>query len=471
MATQKKVDVVTVGAGWTAAILAWKLTEVGLRVVSLEQGPSRWTDPDFKHDHDPLRFHARHAMMVDLGRETWSWRPNPKLPSLPMRQYGSFNPGQGVGGAAIHWTAQLWRFSPDDFRYRSHHIEKYGEDKLPAGNRIQDWPISYDELEPYYDEFEYDIGASGQAGNINGNIIEGGNPFEGPRSRPYPLPPMPPNIPSVMFADVARNLGYHPFPYPSGITSRAYRDRFGNYRSGCLLCGFCTRYGCEVDAKSSPQTTHLPPALKTGRYEIRTGCKVIRVEQDADGLATGLTYIDPNGEEQFQPAEVVVLSGFTLTNVRMLLVSRGGAHPNGIGNDHGLVARTTPTSSSSRPSMATSKAAASTCTWATAPPAPRCTISMATTSTTAASTSSVGQWSSVPWASATPLPRPAFLPLGAAKIAQKVGSGLERRDPAGVEQLCRHRPGRRKPALRGSVPGPRPEVQGQGWPAAAAIDL
>ena len=329
-----------VGAGWTAAILAWKLTEAGLRCVSLEQGPSRWTDPDFLHNHDPVRYHARHAMMVNLRRETWTWRPNPRLPSLPMRQYGSFNPGQGVGGAAIHWTAQLWRFTPIDFRYRSHHIERYGAQKLPAGSRIQDWPVTYEELEPYYNEFEYDIGASGVAGNLNGVIMDGGNPFEGPRSHPYPLPPMPVTIPSVMFADAARSLGYHPFPYPSGITSQAYRDRFGNYRSGCLLCGFCTRYGCEVDAKSSPITTHLPPALKTGLYEIRPHATVTGVETDPQtGLATGLRYVDEKGEEHLQPADIVVLSGFTFSNVRLMLLSRGGAHPEGVGNDRGLVGK------------------------------------------------------------------------------------------------------------------------------------
>ena len=220
MARLEKVDVVTVGAGWTAAIMAWKLTDMGLKVVSLEQGPSRWTDPDFEHDHDPLRYHARYAMMVDLNKETWSWRPNPSAPSLPMRRYGTMNPGQGLGGVAIHGTAQLWRFLPTDFKYRSHHIERYGEAKLPPGNRLRDWPVSYDELEPYYDEFEYDIGASGQVGNLNGQLVEGGNPFESPRKRPYPLPPLATTIPSDMFAQACRELGYHPFPHPSGITSR-----------------------------------------------------------------------------------------------------------------------------------------------------------------------------------------------------------------------------------------------------------
>jgi len=339
MAVQKKVDVVTVGAGWTAAIFAQILTEGGYNVVSIEQGPMRWAHPDFKHNHDPLRYHVRHAMMVNLGRETWSWRPNPKAPTLPMRQYGSFNPGQGVGGAAIHWSGMNWRFLESDFNYRTHYTERYGADKLPAGNRIRDWPVTYEEMEPYYDRFEYDIGVSGQTGNLKGVILEGGNPFEAPRSRPYPLPPLEVTIPSVIYADACRELGYHPFPQPAGILSQAYQDRWGNVRSGCLYCGFCTRYGCEVDAKSMPVNTHIPPALRTGRYEIRANSKVIRVNLGANGRATGVTYIDEQGQEQEQPADVVLLSGFTFTNVRMLLLSRSDDHPNGIGNDQGLVGK------------------------------------------------------------------------------------------------------------------------------------
>src|SRR5690606_31809297 len=115
MAVDRRVDVVTVGAGWTAGILARKLTAAGLRVVSIEQGPKRWATPDFEHNHDSLRYSIRKAMMINLNNETWTWRPNPRRPSLPMRQYGSFHPGQGLGGAGIHWAAQTWRFYPSDF--------------------------------------------------------------------------------------------------------------------------------------------------------------------------------------------------------------------------------------------------------------------------------------------------------------------------------------------------------------------
>ena len=331
-----KVDVVTMGAGWTAGILAWKLTNAGRSVVSIEQGPTRYAHPDFAWNHDSLRYSVRKAMMQNLSQETWTWRPDTRSPSLPMRQYGSFHPGQGVGGAAAHWSGMLWRFTPYDFQYRSYYVERYGEEKLPEGSSVKDWPVTYEELEPYYDAFEYDIGASGRSGNLRGELIPGGNPFEGPRSRPFPNPPLDSTIPSYIFADASRRLGYHPFPQPSGILSRAYTDPFGRTRSGCLYCGFCTRFGCEADAKSTGITTHTPLALETGRYRIRAHAKVIGVETNDQGLATGLSYIDTlTGEEHFQPAEAVVLSGYTLSNVRLLLLSRSREHPDGIGNDRG----------------------------------------------------------------------------------------------------------------------------------------
>lgn len=336
MTVYPRVDVVTVGAGWTAGILAWKLTGAGLRVVSIEQGPARWATPDFDHNHDALRYSIRKAMMVNLRKETWTWRPNPQLPSLPLRQYGAIHPGQGLGGAGIHWAAQTWRFYPSDMRYRSHHIERYGEGKFPAGSRIQDWPLTYEDLEPYYTQVDYDIGISGQAGNLQGEIIEGGDPFEGSRSRPYPLPPLAPSIPAEMFAEAGRSLGHHPFRQPASILSQAYTGLSGRPRSGCLYCGFCTRYGCEVDAKASAITDHIPVALATGLYEVRPHCYVVQVNIGRDGLATGITYIDQiTGEEHIQPADIVILSAYPLSNVRLMFLSRSGTHPDGIGNDRG----------------------------------------------------------------------------------------------------------------------------------------
>ncbi len=339
MTVHPKVEVVTIGAGWSAAILAWKLTEAGHRVVSLEQGPMRYTYPDFAHNHDALRYQNRYALMHSLGRESWTWRPNPRAPSLPMRRYGAFHPGQGFGGSGVHWSGQYFRFLPYDFRYRSHHIERYGEGKLPEGSTIQDWPVSYEELEPYYSEAEWDLGVSGQVGNLRGELIEGGNPYL-PQSRDYPLPPLITSIPAEMFADACREMDYRPFVMPSGIQSQAYTDRFGNTRAGCVYCGFCTRYGCHVDAKASGHNVHAPVALASGRWDIRPHAKATRINLDRAGLATGVSYIDLNtGEEHEQPADIVISTGYTMTNVRMLMLSRSDVHPGGIGGDRGQLGR------------------------------------------------------------------------------------------------------------------------------------
>ena len=195
------------------------------------------------------------------------------------------------------------------------------------------------QLEPYYDAFEWDIGASGQAGNIDGRLIPGGNPFEAPRSRGYPNPPLTVTPLGEKFAHAAESLGLHPFTQPAGITSRAWTDPFGNHRGGCLYCGFCTRFGCEVDAKASPLNTHFPIALATDRYEIRTNAKVLRIETGRKRPRHRRHLRRPRGSEHFQPADVVVASAFTLENNRVLLLSTSKAHPRGIGNDRGRVGK------------------------------------------------------------------------------------------------------------------------------------
>jgi gluconate 2-dehydrogenase alpha chain len=340
MATQPKVDVVTVGAGWSGGVIAQQLTAAGYNVLSLEAGLNRYANPHFTHNHDTLQHAIRKHLMYNLRKETWTWRPDPKSPSLPIRQYGAFHPGTGVGGAGIHWAAQHWRFYDTDFNYRSHHIARYGPERIPEGCTVQDWGITYAELERHYAQVDHDIGVSGQAGNVNGTLIPEGNPFEPPRSTPYPLPPLVSSIAANMFSEACRELGYHPFRQPAAITSQAYQDISKRWRSGCLYCGFCTRYGCEVDAKASPNASHIPLALATGKYELRTNCRVLRIELDANGMASGVAYIDETtGEEHLQPAEVVILSAFTLTNVRLLLLSRGSQHPDGVGNDRGRVGK------------------------------------------------------------------------------------------------------------------------------------
>ena len=169
-----KTDVVIIGVGWAGGIIASELTKKGLKVVGLERGKDRKTE-DYFMAHDELRYAVRHEMMQDLSKETITFRNNDKMRSLPMRQYGSFLLGVGVGGAGTHWNGQNFRFLPYDFELRSKTIEKYGEGKIPADMTIQDWGITYDEIEPYYDQYEKMAGISGED-----------NPLGGKRSNPFP---------------------------------------------------------------------------------------------------------------------------------------------------------------------------------------------------------------------------------------------------------------------------------------------
>ncbi len=213
--------------------------------------------PDFQHLHDELRYAVDYEMMQDTSQETWTLRHNLNETALPIRQLGSFLPGTGVGGAGVHWNGQTWRFEPRDFTIRSSTIDRYGAQAIPADSTIQDWGITYAELEPYYDTFEYMAGIAGKAGNIKGTLVDGGNPFEGPRARDYPVGPMKDAHAPVVFRDAAKKLGYHPFPSPSANLPVDYRNPDGVLRGSCTYCGFCERFGCEVAAKADPTVTVL----------------------------------------------------------------------------------------------------------------------------------------------------------------------------------------------------------------------
>jgi gluconate 2-dehydrogenase alpha chain len=320
----KPVDVVLVGVGWTGAILAKELTQAGLKVVGLERGRMRNTVPDFQSPgmHDELKYAVRYDLMQDTASETVTFRNNTDQEALPMRQLDSFLPGTDVGGAGVHWNGQTWRFLPSDFRMRSHHEERYGKNFIQPDLTIQDWGVTYEELEPHYDRFEYLCGIGGKAGNLDGKIQPGGNPFEGPRSREYPNPPMKTAYAGALFTKAAQELGYSPFPVPSANMSQAYKNPEGMEMNGCAYCGFCERFGCEHFAKASPQTTILPIALKNPNFELRTQSHVTKVLTSRDGKhATGVLYVDARGREVEQPAEMVFLCAWAFHNVRLMLLS------------------------------------------------------------------------------------------------------------------------------------------------------
>ncbi|MGY2895071.1 GMC family oxidoreductase [Deinococcus sp. UYEF24] len=325
MATKlKSVDAVVVGVGWVGSIMAHELTKAGKQVVGLERGAYRDTQPDFQVPgiHDELKYGIQYGLMQNMAKETITFRNTGGELALPYRHMGSFLPGDGVGGAGVHWNGMTYRWLPYDFEIKSQTVQRYGKGAVPENSTIQDWGVTYADMEPYYDRFEYLCGISGQAGNIKGQKQPVGNPFEGSRSREYPLPPLLTPVSSQVFENAARRLGYHPFSIPAANTSETYTNPEGVSMGACNYCGYCERFACHMSAKSSPQTTVLPKLMENKNFELRTHSNVTRVNLDSAGKkAVSVTYVDSLGREFEQPADVIVLSSWVFNNVRLLLMS------------------------------------------------------------------------------------------------------------------------------------------------------
>ena len=334
-------DVVIIGLGWTGSIMAKELTDEGLDVVAIERGPWRDTASDFAPNRaqDELRYRIRHELFLQPRQTTFTFRNKMDQTAAPIRTWGAFMPPNGVGGGGVHWNAETWRFLPTDFQLKSHLTQRYGAKFLPGDMTIQDWGITYEELEPYYDRFEYLCGTSGTAGNLNGRIQPGGNPFEGPRSRPYPNPAQQQPFSHALFAKAAQGMGYKPFPQPSGNLSQAYVNPLGVRMGPCTYCGFCEWFGCGNFSKASPQTTILPVLVRKPNFTARDQCEVTRILVDSSGRrATGVTYVDDSGNEWEQPADLVILSAYTIFNVQLLLLSGIGTPYDPVAN-HGVIGR------------------------------------------------------------------------------------------------------------------------------------
>jgi gluconate 2-dehydrogenase alpha chain len=222
----------------------------------------------------------------------------------------------------------------DDFRVRTKTIERYGAAAIPDDSSLVDWPVSYAELEPYYDKAEYDLGVSGKAGNLQGKKIEGGNTFEAPRQREYPLPPLIVDQSGLLFEEGAKKLGLHPFSTPRAIISQPYKDR-----PGCTYCGFCQAFGCHVGAKSSILVTKLPEADATGNFKLITGAMCYRVNSDNSGKVTGVSYYGPGRSDNTIEADIVIVAPFIYDNTRLMLLSKTEKFPNGLANSSGHIGK------------------------------------------------------------------------------------------------------------------------------------
>jgi choline dehydrogenase-like flavoprotein len=310
--TSDEVDFVVVGSGAAGGIIAKELSQNGFRVVVLEQGPYM-TEADFTHNEVKV-------LNEDLLTNHPKLQPNTfrKTASDPAKVQRTIAYGRLVGGTSVHFTANFWRFHEIDFIERT----KIGP---ISGTGFADWPITYADLEPYYTKVEWEVGVSGLAG---------ASPFDPPRSKPYPMPPLPTKCSGVLLEKAGRKLGWNPFPAPMAILSQ---PRAG--RSACVNCGFCLGFGCEVGAKSSSLAAMIHVAEKTGRCEIRPNSYVHKIEVDANGRATGAVYFDSERNVHLQKAKAVVISANGAETPRLLLLSANKQFPNGLANSSGMVGK------------------------------------------------------------------------------------------------------------------------------------
>jgi gluconate 2-dehydrogenase alpha chain len=327
----KKLDVVVLGAGASGAIVASELAQKGLRVVCLDKGP-HYSDEDFRLKHDEIRYYARGAIVPHITTDPMTWRERNKdsaalLPwvSGPLGTANPLHlpPSLGTGGGSIHWGGACWRFRESEFRMKSTIEERLGKGSLPEGSTLVDWPIGYQDLEPYYDRVEWELGISGRGSNIVGNGHTGDNPWEAPRRRDYPMPPLRQGPADQRFSEACSRLGFHPFRTAAAIASEPFKGR-----SGCTYCGFCHGYPCHVDAKTSTHVAALPAGLASGNLEIWDYCRAYKVNRSNDGTRVlGVSYYDPLGRSVDIEADRVVLACYALENARLMLAS--GINRNG----------------------------------------------------------------------------------------------------------------------------------------------
>ncbi|AKF79973.1 glucose-methanol-choline oxidoreductase [Myxococcus fulvus 124B02] len=307
-----EVDVCIIGSGAGGAPMALELGRAGFKVVVLEKGP-HYRPQDFVHDEIlnsrrnffmPLPWEEPHLVRKGAQgkyeRTTAAWTAN------------------CVGGGTVHMSGFFYRLKPVDFRLRT---------TLGAvpGSTLADWPISYEELAPFYDKAEAELGVSGQAVS---------HPFAEPRSGPFPLPPLDVHPVASEIDKVCQAMGWHSIPTARGIISRPYKGR-----APCAYCALCGSYGCEMGAKSGTNASLIPAAVATGNVQVRPGCMARTVEVDKKGRAKSVVYLDADGVAQEQPARVVVVSATAVESARLLLNSTSKRFTRGLANGNGLVGR------------------------------------------------------------------------------------------------------------------------------------
>jgi len=313
----EEVDVVVVGVGALGALASWVLVNEGLEVVGLEAGPWR-TGTEFSPDELGQSFYGRAGLGEKFNRERPTWRPDV---STPVEDLG-FSLGRmvnGVGGSLAQYAAWLRRFHEWHFRPRSHVVERFGEQVIPENSTLADWPLTYEDLEPYYTRVEHLIGVSGDESN----------PFIR-RSRSLPMPPLREFPLGRLFSQAAVRRGMHPHPVPVGINSVPYAGR-----PATSYNAWSNGFGILDRDRWHPQFDLIPQAIGSGRFRLGTHCRAVEVLTGADGAACGVRYVNPRGDEVVQRARCVVVAAYTFETVRLLFLSRDARHLDGLGNNRG----------------------------------------------------------------------------------------------------------------------------------------
>lgn len=318
----RHVNAIVVGAGAGGGVVAKELSEEGLSVVLFERGALRsWAD----HGDDELRSQRTRVLGNAYGPDSRRYRRVVKARDGAWRTVlpheGAYNNNAAcVGGGTLSYGAMAWRFMPQDFRMKS----EYG---APEGSTLDDWPISYEDLEPFYEKAEQEIGVAGD---------DSRNPFAPPRKTPLPMPPFPYNTEGRILDEAGRRLGWHPFPIPMLRNSKPYGDP---PRPRCVHRRACVGFACPVDAKNGSHNTVIPRAIATGLCELRAGTVVAEVMVDARGRARGVRYFDEEGKGRELTSDIVVVAASATETARLLLSSRSRLFPEGIGNEHDWVGR------------------------------------------------------------------------------------------------------------------------------------
>ena len=317
-------DAVIIGSGASGGIAAKILAEGGIKVLLLERGDNHFVGLDRPEGivtnhfgNDELKFQHRDFIYHGPRIDPRTFRSSEDEEASFVGNVNALP--STVGGGTIDYDA----FSP---RIQQKHLRIKTLFGQLEGTSIEDWPISYDDLEPFYDEAEKIIGVQGEAGS---------NPFEEPRSSPFPMPPGYPRYDGLLLADAARRLGYHPCPAPAAINSMAYRGR-----PACANCGFCSGIGCAINAKGSTAVTAIRDALLTGNCELRPNSFVHLLKTNSSGTRIeSVEYIGPKGDKVVQQGGIFILACNTIESARLCLLSANDAHPSGLGNRSDMLGR------------------------------------------------------------------------------------------------------------------------------------